>query len=609
MLDNFEHVLPAIPLINNLLQSCPRLTVLVTSRVALRLSGESEFPVAPLKLPPTPTKKAQLLSSELEVSREYPAITLFVERAQAVKPSFQLDLGNAGAVIEICRRLDGLPLALELVAAWIKMLPPQSLLTRLIDSQERIRLQMLTIGGADMPERQQTIWASLDWSYNLLSQTEQTLLRRLAIFSGGWELSAAEEICAEERLAQTTVIASLYQLINHSLVVVDESAQDNKGYTEPRFHMLETIRQYGWEKLQAAKELASLQERYLNYYLNLAEEAEKGLLSEEKLWLTRLATEVNNIRAALTWGLESKSVIENRREYSLRIAAALRWFWMRYSLTEGRRWLEQALENLPAQMNIESNMWRAKGLVRVGIIALHQRDYHSALAWCEESEQLYRALNYEPGLAETLRPLSTALSNFGEYDRATVLAQESLELAQKIGDKHLEGSANGQLGRLCYLQEDYIRARFYYEEGVRLWREIGYSGAIATGLLYLSSAIIAQKDYRRARQIFKEMLEIHQDLEDHWAIAALLESGLAKLAQAEGKTEQAVIFLGAASTLRETIDWKLKANHIDSQTRIINTLHKLLGEESFNVLYEQGRQMTPEQVLTIWEQAEVSADK
>lgn len=601
VLDNFEHLLAAIPLVKALLESCPDLVVLVTSRIALRLSWEQEFPVVPLKLPPFSPGKTLSVFPNLLSTRQYSAVALFLERAQAVKPSFDLEEANSAAIIEICQHLDGLPLALELAAAWVKMLSPQNLLSRLIDNNKQLKLQMLAMSEIDQPERHKTIWASINWSYSLLNQAEQILLRRLAIFSEGWELVAAEEICAGDGLEQSAIVELLYHLINYSLVVVDDPPTDPTIYSEPRFRLLETIRQYSWEKLQEAGKLEGLCDRYLEYYVKMAEDAEAGLFSpQEKHWKIRLTSEINNIRVALKWGLETNTI--SSRECVLRIASALRWYWMQYSLAEGRRWLEKGLENLPVQLVDEPNLWRAKGLIRVAHLAINQGDYRQIRERCAESLKLCCALNYPGGVAESLRWLSDALVSAGELNNAMSVAKESLEVARSIGNKLLQASATHQLGKINYALKNYFQARLYQEQALRLWQECGVGSAQAQVLLNLAIVVMAQGDYAEATKIFKECLKLCQKVEDFWSLVGALAFGLTRLLLLEGKVEQSVIFLGLIETLREQIGWKEVYEESKDYLETIQAARSLLGEESFSKLYERGRQMSPEQAMAVWEQ-------
>jgi predicted ATPase len=369
-LDTFEHVVAAAPDLVALLAAGPELKLLVTSRVVLRLSGEQEYVVPPLALP----DNTQLTDPEL-LARS-PAVALFMQRAAAIQPDFQLTKANAAAIAEICARLDGLPLAIELAAARVKLLPPAALLARL-----GRRLQILTGGPRDLPARQQTLRDTLDWSYRLLSADEQRLLRCLAVFSGGCTVDAAEAtypsvgdsshgVVAKQEVRPLDVLDGMAALIDSSFV-----RQAELDGTEPRLVMLETIHEYGLERLAASGELEVVARQHAAYFLALAEEAEPKLMSAEQgRWLNRLERERDNLRAALRWALE-----RGEMETALRLSGALGRYWFKHGyLSEGRRWLDEGLSGKSAV----APSARAKALTSAGLLAHYQGDLSRAAGLC-----------------------------------------------------------------------------------------------------------------------------------------------------------------------------------------------------------------------------------
>jgi predicted ATPase/DNA-binding SARP family transcriptional activator len=371
LLDNFEQVIPAATQVAELLTAAPRLRVLVTSRTVLCLRGEKEFPVPPLALP-TPGSLPTV-----EALSQYAAVALFIQRALDVRPDFAITNENAPAVAEICHRLDGLPLAIELAAARVKLFPPQALLARL-----NSRLKLLTGGARDLPVRQQTLRSAIAWSYDLLGEGDKTLFRRLCVFAGGATLEAIQAVCDAEDDLGVDVLDGVASLVGKSLLQQDETADD-----EPRFRMLETIREYAAERLTESGEAEPLARCHVDYFLGLAEEAEHGFESTEQLvWLARLDADHDNLRAALRWAVEH----EEGREIGLRLAGALQDFWVtRGHRHEGWQWLESALARARA---IGRTAARAKCLCGSGRLAEAQYEYEAARLLLQESVAIYREL-------------------------------------------------------------------------------------------------------------------------------------------------------------------------------------------------------------------------
>ena len=412
VLDNFEQVLAAAPLLAELLTACPGLKVLVTSRAALHLSGEHEFPVPPLELPDPKHLP------DLETLSQYEAVTLFIQRARAARPDFQVTNASAPAVAELCARLDGLPLAIELAAARVKLLSPQALLARL-----GRRLNLLTGGARDLPARQQTLRSAIDWSYELLEPDEQAMFARLAVFVGGCTLEAVEAVCHPGVDRPLEVLDGLALLVDRSLL---RQVEGTEG--EPRFGMLETIREYAAERFEESGDAETWRQRHAGYYLALAEQAAPELLGPQQgTWLERLEREHDNLRAALGWALEHGGAT-----LGLRLAVALGHFWaVRGHLSEGQAWLERALSRwseAPAPA-------RAGALSAAGHLAYIKGEYERAATLHEESLSVQRALGDQRGVALSLHNLGRVAHYSGDFERAAALYDESLAIRASIGGR------------------------------------------------------------------------------------------------------------------------------------------------------------------------------
>ncbi|HEX6556827.1 MAG TPA: NACHT domain-containing protein, partial [Ktedonobacteraceae bacterium] len=494
-LDNFEHLLSAAQQLTHLLTSCPHLSMLVTSRAVLHLQGEHVFPVPPLAVPDLTQRPLTA-----ETLPEYAAVALFLQRAQATKPTFQLTNANARAVVQICIYLEGLPLAIELAAARISLFPPQALLARLNQ-----RLPLLTSGTRDVPARQQTLRNTIAWSYHLLAQEEQRLFRRLAVFVGGCTLQAAEAVCEALGEGAGKVVEAVASLIDKSLVYQTEQ----EGEEEPRFLMLETMREYALEVLSASGELEATRQAHATYYLAGAEQAEAELEGPQQVrWLKRLEREHDNLCAALTWALspESDQEDEHRRELAWRLGGALGQFWMlRSQLHEGRTFLEQAVAiRLPA-----ASAWRAKVLSVAADLAMVQSDMQRAEVLAEEGLALSRQLADQTGIASCLYVLGACALGTGrdEYGQARAYAylQESVSLLRMLGNKARLGWALMFLGLRDRTQGEDAGARAHYEEALALFNDLGnvYGRAMIHFLLGLL-LFYGQGDALTARSLLEE---------------------------------------------------------------------------------------------------------
>ncbi len=616
LLDNFEQVVSAAERITALLAACPQLKVLVTSREVLHVRGEQEFAVPPLSLP-DPKRLPDLLA----LSR-YEAVALFIQRAQAARPEFQVTTANAAAVVEICIRLDGLPLAIELAAARIKVLPPQALLARLGQ-----RLAVLTSGVRDVPERHQTLHNTIAWSYHLLDGHEQRLFRRLSIFVGGCTLEAAEAVCAAlgEGDATRSVFDGVASLIDKSFL-----RQSEPEGQEPRLLMLETISEYGWECLNGSGEMEETRHAHAAYYLHLAEQVEPHLRSaQQAVWLARLEAEHDNLRAALRW-----SIGHAEKEMALRLGGALWYFWeLCGPWSEGRTFLEQALA---ASEGVVAAV-RAKALGGAGVLMGTQGDFEQAMALCQQSLALFRELGETPGTALSLYGLGTmawmrgnlalarslleeALTLFrglddpwgitsslislasvalerGEYARTHALLEESLALSREQADKR--GIANSLLTwawLLFWSEGEFEQARAMLEESVALFREVGSQRGMALGLLFLGLLAFAQGEAGTARSLLEESLVLFRKMGNQSMITHCLAS-VAIVAVAQGQRTWGVRLLGTVETVRETRGVPRPPVMQGFYEQSLASARARLGEEGFAAVWAQGRAMTPEQAL------------
>jgi predicted ATPase/DNA-binding CsgD family transcriptional regulator len=577
VLDNCEHLVEACAeLAEALLHSCPELCVLATSREALGITGEVAWLVPSLSLPDLRRLP------DIESLPQYEAARLFVERTAAVKPSFALTDQNAVAVAQICYRLDGIPLAIELAAARAKVLPVEQIADRLDDS-----FGLLATGSRTAMPRQRTLHATMDWSHELLSDEERALFRRLAVFAGGFSLEAAESVCTVGELERDEVLDVLSHLVDKSLVV----AREEGG--EARYHLLETVRQYGREKLSESDEEGQVQERHAGYYLALAEEAEPELKGERQVaWLERLERERDNLRAAMVWLLKRGEL-----EEAARLGWALWLFWgIRAHFAEGRRWMEQALSARGSAVMPASA--RAKVLFVAGMMANYQGDHGSAEPLVEESLGLFRELEDKSGTAWALSNASFAALGQGRHQRAITLIEESVDLFLEVEEKW------GAALQICFLavawrdRGDHGRAKRLAERGLALSREVGERQAISAALYILATLAQTEDDHERARDLFEEGLTVSAELGNEADVAHCLE-GLASMAAAEGSIARAARLWGAEEALLEKIEAAVYTYVPDRSVHRsrVAAARSQLDEEAFEAAWAEGRAMKPEQVI------------
>ena len=608
VLDNFEQIISAAPVVAKLVAGARGLTMLVTSRAPLNLRGEQEFSVSPLALPPL--GEAGDMRQGPEASLEtYAAVALFVERARVAQPGFHLTGENDQVVAEICVRLDGLPLAIELAAARTRVLPLEALLARL-----NSRLGLLTGGPRDLPARHQTLRGTIDWSYNLLDGGDKALFRRLAVFVGNWTLEAAEAVTSagDDRPISSTappvtgdprpamVLDGLQSLLAQSLL-----RQETGSDGERRFSMYDTIREYALEQLEESGEVETIRRAHAIYYLDLVEGAEPELLrgAHQSVWYQRLEAEHGNLRSALRWALE-----HGEAEVVLRLGGMLWRFWQTHAhLSEGRRWLEAALALCsPVPPSLRGAM--AKALHGAGALAANLRDYQQAASRLEQSLALARELNDTQSMIEVLGDLGQAARMQGDLRQAGMFFEESLALSTEVGDRSAVEWSLSSLGAVAYVQGDEARATRLLETSLALARELGGKACMGWDLTFLGRVATAQGDYNQAAAQLAEALTLFGELRYKDAIAFTLE-GFAGLAVASAQAQataaadarasalHAARLFGAGEVLREKINLPMSPVDRPDYERDVAAAHALLDETAFEEAWAEGRTMTLEQAV------------
>lgn len=565
LLDNFEQVVSAAPVIVEILQLCPNMKALVTSRSLLRVSGEYSYKVAPLALPDMDNLP------EIEELPHYAAIALFIQRAVAFKADFIITRANAHAISEICVRLDGLPLAIELATAWLHLLTPETLLSRL-----EHRLQMLTRGARDLPTRQQMLRNTIQWSDNLLSADEQKLFRLLSLFVGGCTLEALEQVCAS-----TPGYRALDVLENTASLLEKSLLQQAERHGTCRLYMLETIREYGQEQLLAGDDFTPLCHAHALYYTEMAEQAEQELGGpRQAAWLERLELDGENLRAALRWLLSQAD--SAHREMALRLAGALWWFWsMRGCAREGSRWIERAL----SQSEGVAATVRAKALSSAGMLALNQDQYSHAEMLCEEGLALSRRLSDKRTMAISLSRLGLLCSWRRNYTTARVLGEESLALFREIDDKGGMADSLLLLANLACVQGDFARAHALVQESLCYFRQMDDRWGIAYTLLHLARVLFERGDVAQARQRVEECFSLSTSLGYKAGIADSLGL-LGQFAFHEGNYESARTSVEKSVALfREIGDRRSTAQSLFRLANILVACNSRLAAQS---LYEEG---------------------
>jgi predicted ATPase len=570
LLDNFEQVVAAATVVAELLAHCPNLRILVTSRVALRLRGEHEFPLSPLALP---NRDAPPVAEALS---QFAAVTLFIQRAIEVKPSFAMTNENAPAVAEICHRLDGLPLALELAAARVRILSPQALVARL-----EHRLPLLVGGAHDLPLRQQTLRRAIDWSYDLLPDHERALFRRLGVFAGGCTLDAVEAACNLVGDPPQDVLSGLESLVASSLVTQRET---DRG--EPRFGMLETLREYAIEQLEASGEAEAARRQHASYFRDFAAVAQGQPHILERV--ARLRPEHDNLRAALSWAAASGD-----EPTLVRLAAALGEFWWHAGyLSEGNTWIEQAL----ARGEAAPPSQRARLLFWDGRLALRQNDFARAAARYHACLALQRESGDQAGAAVTLQGLGSVILN-RDPAQAKPMLEESIALRRLLGITEGLPLTFAMLG-VTHLQLDELEeAGVACAEGVRIGRQTKDTYGTALALVVAAIQKLETADPTRSGSLLREALRNVQAIGDRWAIAHVLEI-LGWVASEAGDPERAARLCGAADTLLASIGLRLWGSMIPQRhEHFLATARTALGEEQFAVAWNAGRALSQEEAI------------
>ena len=591
ILDNCEHLVVACAeLVERLLRACPQLEIVATSREVLGIAGELAWPVPPLAVPAAQPAPA----TELASARQGEAVRLFVDRACAASPTFTLTEHNVGAVVRICRRLDGIALALELAAARVRALNVEQLAVRLDAAvgepgparpDERFRL--LTSGSRAALPRQQTLRAAVDWSYALLPEAERALLRRLAVFAGGWTLEAAEAVCGGDfssssghGVAAEEVLELLVQLVNKSLVQAEYHAD------EQRYRLLETVREYAWEKLRQAGEEAAIRHRHLAWLGALAEAATPFFRGpRETVWLDRFEAEIDNVRAALAWSQREPA----EAGAGLRLAGLLWPFWYRRArIGEGRGWLEAALA-----AGGGSTSARAQALGAAGLLAHAQNDAGRAETLTKQALDLYRALGDKPGVGMGM--VTVAMGRIahrrGDREQARALTEESLVLFREAGDRLWTAIALSGLGLLAQDRGDYPQAAAFYEDTLALYGGLADRYGIGWTLHYLGLVAQASGDRARATSLLRESLKLRQEIGDAEGIAGSLE-GLAAVARADGELVRVARLLAAADALREVNGTPVPPPELPMREENLVAARMGLGEEEFAAAWEAGRALS-----------------
>ena len=569
ILDNCEHVLNACAQMTEvLLRDAPQVTVMATSREALHLSLECTFPLSPLSLPDPRADADSIARSD--------AVHLFTERARHHRPRLEPGLQRMQVIAEICVRLEGIPLALELAAARVAVLPVEQILRLLTE-----RFRLLTSGDPGLP-RHQTLRAMLDWSYDLLDNSQKKLFARLSVFAGGWTLEAASQVCSGTPITNDDLVYVLIALIEQSLVVAEENGD--------RYRMLETVRQYARGRLLERREAQPWHDRHLAYFLALAEQAERNLWgTDQQAWLDRLKAEHDNTRAALAWSLSEGGDVAA----GLRLAASFWRFWhLRGFPNEGRDWLTKLLA---AAQDIQQNRTeaRAKALNAAGTFAQNQGDYGAARAMFEESLAIWRALDERRGIGSALNNLGLLTYLQGDYSTARALFEESLAIRRSIDDRVGIAGSVSNLGNLAYLEGDYSAARALHEESLRIERELRNQWGVATSLQCLGMVLDEQGEHAAALAAFDEGLAIQRELGNRPGIGrSLNHMGNAALEQGHYATAQR-LYEEALAIQRDLGDRECIAAALDNLALAAAeqgnyVIARSLGKESLTIRWSLG---------------------
>ncbi len=648
ILDNCEQIIESCAkLTENLLLTCPKLKVIATSREALNCIGEQTYRIPPLTLPDPDHKYTP------EQLTQYESVRLFIERALAVNPNFRVTNENSTALAEVCLRLDGIPLAVELAATRTKILSVEKIYERLDD-----RFNLLTGGKRTALPRQQTLRALIDWSYDLLSENEKILWSRLSVFSGGWTLEAAEKVCSDETISKNDILELLSQLAEKSVIIYDE--------TKDRYRILESLKQYGIEKLPAGNEIFI---KHLNYFLELSEKAKPELLGENtKFWMRVIEADHSNFISAIEWSVRN----ENSEKGIITVAALGRFWNITGQYSTGIRLIEIILEsagslNKSSKVNVlnwigsfkssQGDYEQAKkyyeeiliirketgdksgiagSIHNLGNVALSQGDYEKAKKYYEESMAIYKEIGDKKGIATPILSLGNISLNQGDYEKAKMYYEESLAIKKEIGNKDGIARSINNLGNLAYYQGDYEQAKKYYKESLHICNEIGNKNGIAASISNLGSVASNQGEYEQAKKYYEESLDIRREIGNKNGIAEsiknvgnvaydqgdykqakkLFEESLSiykeigyKIGMADsvnylgnaayrlGEFEKAIKLLSASEKALESMGAVLVKKEQKIKDENIEKLHEQLSDEVFDKYREDGRKMTLEEAV------------
>ncbi len=608
VIDNFEQVIKAAPVIAELLETAVNLKILITSRVVLRLSAEQEYIVPPLAVP-----KSDAGISFAETAN-FEAVKFFTERARYAQRDFVLTEENADSVAEICRRLDGLPLAIELAAARVKLFTPAAMLKRLENS-----LNLLTGGAKDLPERQQTMRGAIQWSYDLLEENEKKLFNRLAVFRGGFTLDGAEVIAegekvrkreSEKSVADSTFSSShsltfslsifdgLSSLLEKSLIVRRDGADG-----EPRFRMLVVVREFALEKLAESGEADEIKQLHAEFYADLADKFRKDRLKSAELF-EKFEQDHDNTRAALEWSLE------NEQNIALRIAVGGYMFWLRRGyLAEGVNWMKATLakssENADPNLLAEANR-------KIAYLLRHQGNYKEAVFYGEEGLRLCREIGDKQMICIALGILGAIKGSVEDFKSARELLEESLAIAKETNDQRQIGQMFNSLGEIARGQKDYESARKHYEESRLVAKQLEHDESHYP-TINLASITYLAGDYESSRRYSLEVLEISLEFGDKVVIYMAI-ANLAALAMKAGKPEKSARLAGAAAKIQESINYKPSKAEQDFINRYTEETRTQIGDEVFDAVFAEGRAMSLEQAIALarkenkFESAHITAD-
>jgi predicted ATPase len=574
VLDNLEQVIDAAAFIGELVAACPRLKIIATSRIRLQLRSEHEYPVPPLDLPDSER------AVDARTMSQYESVRLFIERAEAVKPNFSVTNQNAPAVAEICTRLDGLPLAIELAAARVRMLPPEAMLRKLTN-----RLPLLTGGARDLPVRQRTLRGAIAWSYELLSPDDQALFRRMSVFAGGSSLEAIEAVVADEGQGWEA-FDGLERLVDQSLVRQSEIDGD------PRFSMFETIREYGMEELERRGEAAEARARHAAFFAELAAQYDWEFTTNElAAWLDRMEVEHDNVRAAAAWAIVHAPPLAVRL-----IGFAGRFWYWRGHLVEGKGWAERfvVIDDLPDIPRED----RARAL-RTALVFLSDSGGHpKRWEWIDEVDRLYRKLGDMRQVSFGLSMKAFMIMEEGDHQRGLALSQESVDLARSIGDPFALCWCLNNAANQAYLLEDLDSAATWAEEALELARQVPS--------MYASTVIGTAADISRLRGEIDRAERLHaESLAEAWVggLIVLMSGGLMGLvmtAAATGRWERAARLGGAEAALRHVTDFSSDpelAEMADEYDRVIAQVRDALGREAFDLAWAAGAALSVEEAV------------